>query len=56
MWLVSKQKKSIAFIDFKKAFDNMNRKKLCELLRLVAEGEGESDAHCVELIVSLLEG
>lgn len=40
MWLVTKQLISMAFIDFKKAFDNLNRKRMTELLRIVAEGEG----------------
>ena len=29
---------------------------MCQLLRAVAEGEGAKVAHCVELIVSLLQG
>ena len=48
--------KSFIFVDFSKAFDNINRRKLCELLRQVAVNERDITSHCVELIISLLHG
>ena len=43
---------SVAFIDFRKAFDNLNQKRMTHLLRIVAEGDGVEVENCVELIVS----
>ncbi len=55
MWLVVKMHMSMAFIDFKRAFDNLNRNQMFYILRAVAEGECAKVANCVELIVSLLQ-
>jgi len=56
MWLVVKQHISMAFIAFRKAFDNLKRSQMCNFMRKVAESEGIKVAHCVKLIVSLLQG
>ena len=47
---------SFLFVDFAKAFNRINRKKLCELLRQVGRNAGLITSHCVELIISLLDG
>jgi len=47
---------SFLFVDFAKAFDRINRKKLCELRRQVGRNKGLITSHCVELIISVLDG
>jgi hypothetical protein len=46
---------SFLFVDFAKAFDGINRKFFCELLRQVGRNDGLITNHCGKLIISLLE-
>ena len=43
------QRKAHLFIDFKKAFDTVNRRKLAEIL--IGRAKNESERHCIKLLI-----